>query len=154
MAVVRKERSRRGTQVGSGARRQSRTTTRSEQWRELIAEWAGGQQSQRDFCRERRINPGSFQWWRWWLKKFGDQGRAGDPGQAVAVAHESGMGNSLFVPVRVVEPKPVLPPRDSACPRDGLELVLAGSCRRVFIRGDFDAAVLAKIITVAEGMAG
>lgn len=154
MAVVRKRRSGRGAQKGSGAGRLSRTATRSEQWRDLIAEWATGRQSQRDFCRDRRINPASFQWWRWWLKKFGEQDRVRDPGQAVAVAHESGMGSSLFVPVRVVEAEPIRPPQSGACPGAGLELVLAGGCRRVVIRADFDEAVLAKIIAVAERMTG
>ena len=148
--MARTRRSGRAARAGSRTKRISRTSTRSEQWRDLIAEWASGRQTQRDFCRDRRINPASFQWWRWWLKKFGEQGRAGDPSQAVPLEHESGMGSSLFVPVRVVEAAPVQPLRDRACPGAGLELVLAGGCRRVVIRGDFDEPLLAKIIAVAE----
>jgi transposase len=114
-------------------------------WRSVIEELGASELSVPAFCEEQSLSPTSLYRWRRELEQR-DHAR-----QAVVPP--------LFVPVKVRAPAvpPPRPRRGADVPaaerRDSaLEIELAGG-RRVRVLGDVDGALLAKVVTVLEGLA-
>lgn len=111
-------------------RTQGPGSRRADYWRELNRAWEASGQTQRAFCRQRHVHPGTFVWWRRELARR-EVGRSeGRPARTSRPA---------FVEVTVGPER-----------RGGYDLVLANG-RRIVIRGDFEDGSLRRLIAVAEG---
>lgn len=123
--------------------------TKESVWRLVIEEWKASNLGVDAFCEARSLSPWSLYHWRRELEQR-DRARQLVSRQAVALP--------LFVPVKVraSEAQPLSAQRadvPGAARRDwALEIELAGG-RRVRIVGDVDGALLAKVVTVLEGLA-
>lgn len=104
-------------------------TERAKHWHALVSEWAGSGQTQVAFCRQRRIEPGTFAWWKRQLRQ---RGLAGDVSAGVSEA------SGLFVEVR--------PPTGSPA---GFEVLLAGG-RTIRVPAGFDGGELTRLLSVLE----
>lgn len=105
-------------------------TERAKHWHALVGEWAGSGQTQVAFCRQRRIEPGTFAWWKRQLRQ---RGLAGDVSAGVSEA------SGLFVEVR-------LSPTGSSA---GFEVLLAGG-RTIRVPAGFDGGELTRLLSVLE----
>ena len=143
---------RRGRSTSLGVKRGSRE--REAHWRQVLAAWSGSGQSKVAFCRERGLSPSAFHWWKGELArrdaaqmKHSPRGGAGQhPGEGQA---------SSFVPLRLVASPGhslVGPASGPASECAGLEVVLANG-RRVRVGSGFDAGLLARVVSVLEGLA-
>jgi hypothetical protein len=100
---------------------------RADYWRELNRGWQSSGQTIVAYCRERQVNPGTFAWWR----------------RELARRDGLRVGSRLkpsFVEVKVGSDR-------RGC---GYELALANG-RRIVVPVDFEAGVLRRLLSVAEG---
>lgn len=127
--------------VKSRRGRDARARQREAHWRKVLAQWRKSGLTQVAFCRERGLSVSALRWWKAELARRDAEKDDGDGPQAAA---ESGrMG---FLPVRVVGSTEAGQERPGA-----LEVVLT-SGRRVRVGLDVDAELLAKVVTVLEGL--
>lgn len=105
------------------------------EWATAISGWRNSGLSVAAYCSRTRINESTFRW-RLWREKRGSM---------------SGGPNSLqpaFLPLHVSLGSPVAPTAPTHAP---FEVVL-GCGSRVLVRGDFDPAILRKLLDVVEGL--
>ncbi|MHC4481041.1 MAG: IS66 family insertion sequence element accessory protein TnpA [Planctomycetota bacterium] len=124
---------------------------REQRWREVVAEWSRSGLTQTAFCRERGLSLASFHWWKRELVRR-DGGRS--PKQQAQGGKSSRTGTRGFLPVRVVGAHECEAAGAQERPRDGqtgLEVVL-GNGRRVRVGCEVDGELLAKVVTVLEGL--
>jgi hypothetical protein len=120
-----------------------RARPRRAYWQALIAECGRSGLSQAEFCRRRRIVPGTLAFWKHTLAREAEITRPGATAPTAAPP--------MFVPVRVMSrPAPVERPADGAtAPRGELEIVLDGR-RRVRVRGPVDVQWLGQVLRMVE----
>lgn len=112
-------------------------------WEVQIAECGRSGLSQAEFCRRRRLVPGTFAYWKHVL--------AHDAGPARSAPAPRPRPTSAFVPVRVVA-TPVPPAALARRPVEmggELEIVCANQ-RRVRVRGRIDAPWLGEVLRTVE----
>jgi hypothetical protein len=80
---------------------------REARWRAIVVGWGEGTESVAAYCRRTRVSASSFYRWR---ARLGAEGG----------------GRSRFLPVKVVEARPVVAVRPPSVGRSGLEVVLRG----------------------------
>jgi len=102
-----------------------------QEWTPIVAEWRTSDLSVAEFCRRKGLSQWTFRYWR---KKAEAKGagrlrRASTPPPATRVS---------FVSARLVEAGPT-----------PIEVALSGG-RSLRVRGDFDEAVLRKLVTTLE----
>lgn len=102
-------------------------------WRRQVRRWGRSGLSQVDFCRRERLSVTSLRWWKWQIG-------VREVRRTIAHRPEAPAGTPAFVPIRVV---------DSKTTAAGVEIVLRGG-RAVRVQGDFDPAVLSKVIATLE----
>lgn len=131
----------RTTRAGSPEARP--TPSRRAYWQAQIAECGRSGLSQAEFCRQRRLVPGTFAYWKHVLAAEARATRSGPtPRRTPAPA---------FVPVRVVAGPPALAAvaRRPVAADGELEIVCANQ-RRVRVRGRLDAPWLAEVLRTVE----
>jgi len=111
-------------------------TRRAKHWRALLREqeWSG--LTQAAFCRQRRINSGTFAWWKRKLRADAGTESAGS-------GAGSRRGPSRTDPLRFMEVAVV------GAGRERYEIVLPGG-RVVRVPADFDPANVARLIRAVE----
>jgi hypothetical protein len=105
-------------------------TALERRWAEILKDWRRAGKTVREFCRQRGLRDSTFWFWK---REIPDRGRRR---RAKAYSQSSPV---KFVPVRVVEKAGAPLPLE----------VMAGR-RAVRIAGDFDPAVLRKLLAVLE----
>jgi len=115
--------------------------SRRAYWQAQIAECGRSGLSQAEFCRRRRLVPGTFAYWKHVLAA---EARTTRSGAAPASAPR-------FVPVRVVTGGPALTAlaRRAGAGNGELEIVCANQ-RRVRLRGRVDAPWLGEVLRTVE----
>lgn len=139
-----------------GRLRDLQARARERRWRRIVEGWSRSGMSQRLYARRRGISLWSFRWWLYELRRR-DSVRIGGPGRpssgsAGGRAAEPARSSSAppFLPVKVVQSPTKTPPRAiSSLPTVPIEVVV-GDRRRIRVSGDFDAALLAKLVTALE----
>src|SRR5436190_15470226 len=111
---------------------QSGGPTQTERsWIPILADWKKSGLGIREFCRRRRIRESAFWFWK---KELPDRERRRRERRGA-----SAKASFRILPVRVVEKSPPVVPLE----------VLSGG-RTLRIRGDFDPALLRKVLSVLE----
>jgi transposase-like protein len=109
------------------------TPSTSQEWKPIIAEWRTGGLSVAEFCRQKNLSPWTFHYWRRKLEA--------KPGRRPRRAGPSSPTSALrFVTAHVVPTGPT-----------PIEVALAGG-RSLRVAGDFDEAVLRKLVAALEAL--
>lgn len=111
-------------------------TPAEQKWRPLIKEWSHSGLRISAFCRQRGIPDSAFTYWKRQIP-LRDQQR-----QADRAASEASRNAMQFLPVRVLE--------SESGASGSLEVVLRGG-RLLRVGGDFDPAILEKLVATLEG---
>ncbi|MFC1806569.1 hypothetical protein ACFL09_06285 [Planctomycetota bacterium] len=130
--------------VVSTGSRSGNAEQREAHWRTVLAEWEKSGLTQAAFCREHELSAKTFTWWKRELTRR-DAVRASRR-RLKGNSDASRSGKAGFLPVRVAGAGEA--PRDGHA---GLEVVLVNG-RRVRVGSDVDAELLAKVVTVLEGV--
>lgn len=110
-------------------------TPAERKWSKVVAEWRSTGQTGTAFCRRRKVKESAF---RYWLKELEQRRKAR---QAVLAKSR---------PSRPVPPVRFVPARLVPTPPAGeFEIELAGG-RRVRVAGDFEPALLRKLVATLE----
>lgn len=117
-----------------------RVTAAERRWAPLVAEWRSSGLRASEFCRQRNVSEAAF---RYWKGEIGRREKRRAKRVRARGVHRP-RRTLKFVPVRVV-PDGAAPPS----PRPPLEIVLAGG-RALRVSGDFDPALLSKLIAALE----
>jgi hypothetical protein len=108
-------------------------TAAEKTWTPILADWKRSGLGVREFCRKRRVRESAFWFWK---NELPERLRRRQERRRAAPAKPS----FRILPVRVVETSPPVVP---------LEVLSAG--RTLRIPGDFDPALLRKVLAVLEG---
>ena len=108
-------------------------TAAEKTWIPILADWKKSGLGIREFCRKRRVRESAFWFWK---KELPDRLRRRRVRRRAAPAEPS----FRILPVRVVE---------KSAPAMPLEVLSGG--RTLRIPGDFDPALLRKLLSVLEG---
>jgi hypothetical protein len=108
-------------------------TAAEKTWTPILADWKKSGLGVREFCRKRHVRESAFWFWK---KELPDRLRRRRERRRAAPAKPS----FRILPVRVVEKSPPVVPLE----------ILSGS-RTLRIPGDFDPALLRKVLSVLEG---
>ena len=108
-------------------------TQTERSWIPILADWKKSGLGIREFCRRRRVRESAFWFWK---KELPERLRRRQEHRRAAPAKPS----FRILPVRVVEKSPPVVPLE----------VLSGG-RTLRIPGDFDPALLRKVLAVLEG---
>jgi hypothetical protein len=131
----------------------------AEEWSRLVEEWQRARVTPAKFCRARGLSAKTFQWWRWALLTRGASPHRHSPLQpsrarrSLTSTRPSSSSPALPAFIEIV---PSAPPSVSvtAVPRRpaGVEVVVPGrrGDRRVRVDVEFDATVLARVVTALE----
>ena len=112
-------------------------TERAKHWQSLVRAQERSGLTQAAFCRRRRVNPGTFAWWRRGL-------RVESGAEPASVARRSSRGvTSRTDPLRFMEVEVVGPGPER------YEIVLPGG-RVLRVPADFDPANVARLIRAVE----
>jgi len=130
--------------VGSTGSRSGNAEQREAHWRKVLAEWEKSELTQTAFCRERGLSVSALRWWKRELTRR-DAARASRR-RLKGNSDTSRSVGAGFLPVRVAGAREAQ--RDA---HDGLEVMLV-SGRRVRVGSAVDAELLAKVVTVLEGV--
>ena len=122
---------------------------RARCWQRLVAAWEKSELSQAEFCRRRKVDAGSFGWWKRRLKGTAKPARrrvGGNSGRPKTGEHanfvEVALPNSARVVGSTVMPGLALGP----C---GYEVALNNG-RVIRLPQDFDPAVVAQLVIAVE----
>jgi len=108
-------------------------TPTEQSWIPILADWKKSGLGVREFCRRRRVRESAFWFWR---KEIPERERRRRERRAAA----PGKRTFRILPVRVVE---------TPASKGPIEILSGGRTLRV--AGDFDPALLRKVLSVLEG---
>lgn len=130
--------------------RSPRPSAGEERWTRVLDEWRVSGITQVAFATRAGISVHSLRWWKWELARRA-LARGVGPAAANKPATPRAENNPMFLPVVVKPPRPVGEEAGSRGSKQQapLELMLR-SGRRIRVRGNFDEAVMARLIRVAE----
>jgi hypothetical protein len=116
-------------------------TPRRRYWRGLVAEWQCSGVTQTEFCRQRGVNQGTFNWWKRQLAR-----RSREPA-ADRAAPPSNLPTRqvAFAPIRIQG-------HEDRVTNGALEIVLPGD-RRLRLSGPVDRQQLIDVLAVLEAAA-
>lgn len=117
-------------------------TPAEKKWIRWLERWRGSALDGSAFCRQRGLPLSSF---RFWKKEIPMRERRRQAKRAESEASRAARKAMRLVPVRVVRPEPILPAPGP------MEIVLRGG-RSLRIGGDFDSALLEKLVTALEAI--
>lgn len=118
----------------------------ASKWMELSDEWERSGLMQTEFCRQRGLAVHTFRWWRW---RLGRSRKAGHSlvSKATVTALAAPTATPAFLPVQVIaEPRRTRRQRLST-----MDIVLRRR-RRVRVTAEFDARLLARVVSVLEAI--
>lgn len=132
------------TRAATAKERAAKTGARK--WAVISAEWERSGLRQAEFCRQRGVAVRTLRWWRW---RLGREATPCDPGAARPVTSSPPPPaiTPAFLPVQVIaEPR-----RRRRRPTPTIDIVLQRR-RRVRVSADFDARLLARVVSVLEAI--
>jgi hypothetical protein len=131
------------------------SSEREAYWRQAVGDWSRSGLSKVAFCRERDLSPSGFHWWKGELARR-DAARLRSRSTSSSSAKDRApKAMPAFVAVRLAEGSvagAAVPPRVEGGDGVAVEVVL-GNGRRVRVGSGFDAGLLARVVSVLEGLA-
>ncbi len=111
-------------------------TPNERKWARILAQWRSSGQNGREFCRQRQLGESTF---RHWVREIAERQKKRKASQPEK-RHRRTVKPMNFVPARLVQTPPTV---------GDFEIVLS-SGRSLRVQGDFEPALLRKLIATLE----
>jgi len=115
-------------------------TERAKHWQPIVADWSASGLSQAEFCRQKGIQPWTFNWWKRQLSaRQQSPGDKSSSSQRRRSGKQAGYSANSFVEVNMTD----------GAPSTGYEVVLSGG-RVLRLPRAFDAESVTRLIAAVE----